>query len=58
MRKSGIAIAVALSLAASACVQMQQYADLQFSPPASCEAEEKYTEDAEPENLHGDFTIA
>jgi hypothetical protein len=33
MRKSGIAIAVALSLAASACVQTQQYADLQFSPP-------------------------
>ena len=33
MRKSGIAIAAALSLTLAACVQTRQYADLQFSPP-------------------------
>ncbi len=33
MRKSGIAIAVALSVAAAACLQTRQYADLQFAPP-------------------------
>jgi hypothetical protein len=33
MRKSGIFLAVALSLASAACVQSRQFADLQFSPP-------------------------
>lgn len=33
MRKSGIALAVALGLTASACVQTRQFADLQFTPP-------------------------
>ena len=33
MRPSGIAIAAALSVSASACVQTRQYADLQFTPP-------------------------
>ena len=33
MRKSGIAIAVALSVTLGACVQTRQYADLQFAPP-------------------------
>ncbi|HEX2804003.1 MAG TPA: hypothetical protein VHN55_08505 [Sphingomicrobium sp.] len=33
MRKSGIAIAIASSIALSACVQTRQFADLQFTPP-------------------------
>ena len=33
MRRSEIAIAVALSVAAGACVQTRQYADVQFAPP-------------------------
>jgi outer membrane lipoprotein SlyB len=33
MRKSAIAIALALGVTLSACVQTRQYADLQFSPP-------------------------
>jgi len=33
MRKSGITAALAIALTLSACVQTQQYADLQFSPP-------------------------
>ena len=33
MRKSGVALALALSLATSACVQTRQYADVQFTPP-------------------------
>ncbi|HEU5483054.1 MAG TPA: hypothetical protein VFU80_08200 [Sphingomicrobium sp.] len=33
MPKAGIAIAVALSVTLSACVQTRQYADLQFTPP-------------------------
>ena len=33
MRKTSIAAAVAASVALSACVQTQQYADLQFTPP-------------------------
>lgn len=33
MRKSGKAAALAIGLTLSACVQTQQYADLQFSPP-------------------------
>jgi hypothetical protein len=33
MRKSGIALAAALSVTLSACVQTRQYADLQFTPP-------------------------
>ena len=33
MRRSGIAITVALSVTLAACVQTRQYADLQFAPP-------------------------
>ena len=33
MRKWGVALALALSVPVSACVQMQQYADVQFTPP-------------------------
>ena len=33
MRKSGVAIAAALSVSLAACVQTRQYADLQFAPP-------------------------
>src|SRR5678816_403873 len=33
MRKFGIAIALALSVTASGCVQSRQYADVQFTPP-------------------------
>lgn len=33
MRKSAIAVAVALGVALSACVQTRQFADLRFSPP-------------------------
>lgn len=33
MRRSGIAIAAALGVTLSACVQTRQYADLQFKPP-------------------------
>jgi len=33
MRKWGLALALALSVPLSACVQMQQYADVQFTPP-------------------------
>ena len=33
MPKSGIAVAAALSLTLTACVQTRQYADLQFTPP-------------------------
>jgi len=33
MRKVGLAIALALSVTASGCVQSRQYADVQFTPP-------------------------
>ena len=33
MRRSGVWVAVAASLALTACVQTRQYADLQFTPP-------------------------
>jgi hypothetical protein len=33
MRRSGVAAALATSLALTACVQTKQYADLQFTPP-------------------------
>jgi hypothetical protein len=33
MRKFGIALALALSVTASACVQTRQFADVQFTPP-------------------------
>jgi hypothetical protein len=33
MRKMGIALALALSVTASACVQTRQFADVQFTPP-------------------------
>ena len=33
MRKRGLALALALSVSAGACVQTQQYADMQFTPP-------------------------
>src|SRR5215213_10854742 len=33
MRKWGVALALALSVSVSACVQTQQYADVQFTPP-------------------------
>jgi hypothetical protein len=33
MRRSGVAAAVAMSLALTACVQTRQFADLQFTPP-------------------------
>src|SRR4051794_8333714 len=33
MRKLGIALALAVSVAASGCVQTRQYADVQFTPP-------------------------
>ena len=33
MRKFGIALALAASVAASGCVQSRQYADVQFTPP-------------------------
>lgn len=33
MRKSGIALAIALSVTLAACVQTRQFADLQFTPP-------------------------
>ena len=33
MRRSGIAVAVALSVTLSACVQTRQFADMQFTPP-------------------------
>jgi len=33
MRKWGLALALALSVPLSACVQMKQYADVQFTPP-------------------------
>ena len=33
MRKIGIALALALSVATSACVQTRQFADVQFTPP-------------------------
>ena len=33
MRRSGVAIAAALSVSLAACVQTRQYADLQFAPP-------------------------
>ncbi len=33
MRKSGIALALLASVAASGCVQSRQYADVQFAPP-------------------------
>jgi hypothetical protein len=33
MRKLGFALALALSVPLGACVQMQQYADVQFTPP-------------------------
>jgi hypothetical protein len=33
MRKSGVVMALALSVTLSACVQTRQFADLQFSPP-------------------------
>jgi hypothetical protein len=33
MRRSGVRVAVAASLALSGCVQTKQYADLQFTPP-------------------------
>jgi hypothetical protein len=33
MRESAVAVAVALGVALSACVQTRQFADLQFSPP-------------------------
>jgi hypothetical protein len=33
MRKRGLAVALALSVSAGACVQTQQYADVQFTPP-------------------------
>lgn len=33
MRKWGVALALALSVPMSACVQMRQYADVQFTPP-------------------------
>ena len=33
MRKSGMAAAIAIGLTLSACVQTEQYADLQFTPP-------------------------
>lgn len=33
MRRLGIALALALSVTASACVQTRQYADVQFTPP-------------------------
>ena len=33
MRKWGLALALAASVPLSACVQMQQYADVQFTPP-------------------------
>jgi hypothetical protein len=33
MRKWGVALALALSVPVSACVQMKQYADVQFTPP-------------------------
>jgi hypothetical protein len=33
MRKLGIALALALSVTASACVQTRQFADVQFTPP-------------------------
>jgi hypothetical protein len=33
MRKRGLALALALSVSVGACVQTQQYADVQFTPP-------------------------
>jgi hypothetical protein len=33
MRKSAFAVAVALGISLSACVQTRQFADLQFTPP-------------------------
>src|SRR4051794_24902227 len=33
MRKWGLALALAVSVPLSACVQMRQYADVQFPPP-------------------------
>jgi hypothetical protein len=33
MRNRGLALVLALSVSASACVQMKQYADVQFTPP-------------------------
>ena len=33
MRKWGVALALALAMPVSACVQMKQYADVQFTPP-------------------------
>lgn len=33
MRKVGVALVLAISLATSACVQSRQYADVQFTPP-------------------------
>ena len=33
MRKSGLALTLAASVAVSGCVQSRQFADVQFSPP-------------------------
>ena len=33
MRRLGLAVTLAASVALSACVQTKQYADLQFTPP-------------------------